>query len=175
MTPRFFSGRRSLASEKCTARACAGFSSVLFRTSVCAIKTGRASFLVSCAARCGPFRRPNAFSLITMRSHDNTTHYSLTDLYHGLAGPRDMTFMPPRELAKRRLQAGGDRVDIFLIAHRSRFARRTRVYKCQNGIRHFHRARLSGECSGHENSYRFFAMLRQTSRNSVLNCGRGVS
>ncbi|MGF6857031.1 FdhF/YdeP family oxidoreductase [Paraburkholderia sp. CI3] len=88
------------------------------RERVWATSTGRANFLVFKGLDEDPVQSdPDALWLTTMRSHDqyNTTLYSHSDRYRGVFGQRDVIFLNPRELQKRKLRAG-DRVDVYALS-----------------------------------------------------------
>jgi len=74
----------------------------------------KANFLVFPGLLEDPYHdNPDALWLSTLRSHDqyNSTIYSNDDRYRGVFGQRDVIFLNPKEIAKRRLTPG-DRVDI---------------------------------------------------------------
>jgi molybdopterin-dependent oxidoreductase alpha subunit len=88
------------------------------RERIWATPSGRANFIVFKGMEEDPSEAgPDALWLTTVRSHDqyNTTLYSLSDRYRGIAGQRDIVFLNPREIEARGLKAG-DRVDLITLS-----------------------------------------------------------
>src|SRR5258706_4129083 len=88
------------------------------RERIWATHSGRANFIVFKGMEEDPSEAgPDALWLTTVRSHDqyNTTLYSLSDRYRGIAGQRDIVFLNPREIEARGLKAG-DRVDLITLS-----------------------------------------------------------